>query len=479
MIKKTRFIEPGSRTPFKDSLFNFFIYNRTIRNPSTGLMTLATIVKKIIDDTLMYSEAISEINFEDVYDSDIIFISINTYNAFRGYEIAGQIKKYSDAVIVFGGMHASLYFIETIEHCDYILTGDGDESIIEFIHALQNNSPVDFPGVIYKKDRTVVNTGKRNQPEDINTIPDRYLVHGYSEAAKRYDTLWPQVHASRGCPHNCSYCSIIHHFGRKIRKRRPENVVADIKEGIDFHKREIIPRFNTGLWITNDNFAQDREWAIAVLKEMIKQKIDYHFSVQARYEIGFDDEILTLMKQAGFIEITLGIEFLHDTTFKTYKKKSTHSEIIQSIQNIHAHGIGVRGLFIVGSDDDKKGIGKKIAEFVIKNEIHGVLIQSLFFTPGTPFYEQNKERLIHRDWSKYDGNVVHYPKNLKPHELQKEIIIASKKIYSIKKLLYALFHYKWFNKIIFTGEFFWHMNMRKELKKEIPFLKRFRVRKRR
>ena len=78
MLKKIRFIEPGNYSPYKKSIENMFTYNKYIRNPSTGLITLTTIVKNIIDDTLMYSESISKIPFEDVYDADIIFISINT-----------------------------------------------------------------------------------------------------------------------------------------------------------------------------------------------------------------------------------------------------------------------------------------------------------------------------------------------------------------------------------------------------------------
>ncbi|MBN2535105.1 MAG: B12-binding domain-containing radical SAM protein [Spirochaetales bacterium] len=471
MVKKVRFIEPGNRSPYKKSIRNFFTYNRSIRNPSTGLITLATIVKKIIDDTLMYSESISEINFEDIYDSDIVGISINTYNSLRGYAIARKIRKRSRALIIFGGMHASLYYTEAMEYGDYVLTGDGDESIVDFIHAVDNNTAIDFPGVIYKKNGNIINTGKRKQPENIDTIPDRDLVYNYSRLAKRYDTLWPQVHASRGCIHNCAYCAVILHFGRKIRKRTPGNVVADIKEAINFHKRNVFPRLNTALWITDDNFAQDREWAIAVLKEMIHHNIKYHFSIQARFEIGFDNEILVLMKKAGFFEVSLGIEFLDDDSFKQYNKKSSYSEIVRSIKNIQDHGIGVRGLFIVGSDHHNKGIGEKIAQFVIDNKIHGVLIQSLFFTPGTPFFNSHKDILIHQNWDKYDGNVVHFPKKMKPYELQEEIIYASKKIYSIKRLLHAVFHYKWIKKILFIGEFFWHCNIRRELKKELPYLK--------
>ncbi|KUO61445.1 MAG: radical SAM protein [Gracilibacter sp. BRH_c7a] len=471
MIKKIRFIEPGNFSPYKKSFANIFTYNKYIKNPSTGLITLTTIVKNIINDTLMYSESISEIDFEDVYDADIIFISINTFNAVRGYKIAKDIKKNSEAIIVFGGMHASLNYTETIEYCDYVLTGDGDESIVEYIYAVENNTPIDFPGVIYKQEGKIINTGKREQPENIDTIPNRNLLYNYAKLAKRYDTLWPQVHASRGCPHNCSYCAVIQHFGRRIRTRTPENVVADIKEAIEFHKRKFIPRLTNVVWITDDNFAENREWAISVLNEIIKSGIKYYYTVQARYEIGFDDEILDLMKKAGFIELALGIEFLDDSSFKEFNKKSSYSDIVKSIKNIQKHGIGVRGLFIVGAENDTIGISDKIVKFVEDNNIHGVLIQSMFFTPGTLVYDQNKDLLIHQNWEKYDGNVVHYPKNIKPHELQQEIITASRKIYSVKKLIHAILHYKFINKVLFIGEFFWHMSVRKNLKEELKYLK--------
>ncbi len=471
MIKKIRFIEPGNYSLYKKSFSNMVTYNKFIKNPSTGLITLATIVKNIVDDTLMYSESISEIKLDDVYDSDIIFISINTFNANRGYQLAEKFKQNSKALIVIGGMHASLNYTECIAYCDYILTGDGDESIIEFINAIKNNAAVDFPGVIYKNRDQIINTGKRIQPENIDTIPNRNLVYNYSKLAKKYDTLWPQVHASRGCPHNCDYCTVIAHFGRKIRKRTPKNIVEDIKEAIAFHERKGIPRFNKVVWITDDNFPEDREWVISVLNEIIDSKVKYNFSVQARFEVGFDDELLDLLKKAGFFELALGIEFIDNASFKEFHKKSTYEDIVRSIKNIRAHGIGVRGLFIVGAESDTIGIGDKIVKFVEENKIHGALIQSMFFIPGTPVYDQNKENLIHENWEKYCGNVVHYPKNIKPHELQQEIINASRKIYSVKRLLNAIINYKWINKVLFIGEFFWQRSARKDLANELPYLR--------
>ena len=469
MIKKIRFIEPGSTLRHKNSLANLFTYNQFIRNPSTGLILLTTIAKQIVDDTLMYSEAISDIVFDDVYDADIVFIGINTFSAVRGYGIAKQIKDHSKAIVVLGGLHATLNYSESVNHGDYVLLGEGEEAIPLFIEAIQNRREILFPGVAFKRDEELVFTGAPVLLERFETIPDRHLVFGYHKVAK-YDTLWPQVHASRGCPHNCDYCTVIKLFGRKMRTRSPENVVDDIRQSVAFHKRRGLPRLNDVVWITDDNFHADRAWAIALLKAIINSDLRCHFSVQARFEVGFDDELLDLMKEAGFIEVAMGIEFLEDESFKEFNKQSSRSEIIRSIQNIRKHGIGVRGLFIVGADHHTVGVGDKIIDFVIQNKIHGVLIQSMFFIPGTPVYDAYKDRLIHENWEKYNGNVVHFPQNIKPHELQQEIIRASARIYSLKRLAHALVFYRWIHKVLFLGEFFWHKSIRKELRKELPFL---------
>ena len=52
------------------------------------------------------------------------------------------------------------------------------------------------------------------------------------------------------------------------------------------------------------------------LKAIIDSGIRYRFTVQARYEVGFDDEMLELLKRAGFIEVAMGIEFLEDEAFE-------------------------------------------------------------------------------------------------------------------------------------------------------------------
>ncbi len=466
-VNKIRFIEPGN-LPYRKSIKNLYTYEKYIRTPSYGLMTLATIAKTVVDDSYMYSESISKIKWDDVLDADIVFIGIFTFSAVRGYEIAEYIKNNSNAIVVMGGLHASMNYTEAVEHCDYILLGEGDESMLEFINAIKNDDKINFSGVAYKKDDEIICTGKRKPPENIDIIPNRHLLYNHYKMAG-HNTIWAQVHASRGCPHDCSYCAVVRHFGRRVRTRTPENVVEDIKQAIEFYDRPT--RICKVLWITDDNFFADRAWAVSVLNAIIESGIKYNFTVQARYEVGFDDEILELLKKAGFFEVAMGIEFLDDKDFKDYNKSCSYDEIIRSVKNIQKHGVNVRGLFIMGADNHEKGAGDKLANFVIEHNICGVLIQSMYFVPGTPVYDENKDNLIHRNWSKYNGNVVHYPKKISPYDLQLEIIHASRKIYSFKRLLQAMFKIKGLRKILFIGECFWQKSVRSDLKRELVNLK--------
>ncbi|MCI9103179.1 MAG: B12-binding domain-containing radical SAM protein [Lachnospiraceae bacterium] len=469
-VEKIRFIEPGER-PYHWTLLNHFVYDRYIRTPSVGLNLLATAVKGEFKDTLMYSEAISKIPWKDVEDADVVFIGIFTFQAKRGYQIARYIKAHTRAVVVMGGLHASMNYQEAVNYCDYVLLGEGEESILELLHGLREGLPLNFPGLAYRKGGKTVVTGKRRPPETIDIIPDRSLVYKYRNRV-HYNTIWPQVHASRGCPHHCDYCALVRHFGREVRTRTPENVVEDIRRAIAFFRSGPFPRLLKGVWLTDDNFFADREWTLEVLQKIIDSDICWPLTVQARYEVGFDDEMLSLLKRAGFFELALGIEFVDDEDFKLYHKKSRVDEIKAAIKNIQSHGLSVRGLFILGADNHREGIGDKLADFVIENHIQGVLIQSMYFVPGTPVYEQNKGRLLHRDWSKYNGNVVHYPKNISPYKLQQEHIRASKRIYSPGRLLRSLLTDDPLHKMLFFGEMLWHGSICLDLKRELPYLKK-------
>ena len=120
---KVRFLEPGNR-PYRPSPWNLFVYDRYIRTPGTGLITLATIARDAGADARVYSESISRIVWEDVLDADLVCIGVFTFNAPRGYALADYVRKHSRALVVLGGLHASLSAQEAVGHADFVLLGE-------------------------------------------------------------------------------------------------------------------------------------------------------------------------------------------------------------------------------------------------------------------------------------------------------------------------------------------------------------------
>lgn len=373
---KVRFIEPSNQ-PYRRSLRNLVTYDKYLRNPSLGLTLLATLVRERVPDTLVYSESISAIRWDDVMDADVVFIGAFTFAAPRAYQLARRIRENSDAVVVLGGLHPSLAPEEAAPHADYLLIGEADESIIEFLDALSAGEAMEsIRGLAFWRDGQLVRTPPRTAPTDIDVTPDHSLVYRFREMAW-HSTLWPQVLASRGCPYRCDYCAVVRHWGTKVRGRPPASVVEDIRRTIEFFSSGPVPRLARALWIVDDNFFARRDWAISVLKAMIEADFGYSFTIQARVEVGLDDELLDLLKRAGFHEVAFGIEFIDDADFETYHKTCTTDDVMAAIKNTQAHGLNVRGLFILGADGHTRGAGRRLADFVIRNGLRGMLVQSM------------------------------------------------------------------------------------------------------
>ena len=90
----------------------------------------------------------------------------------------------------------------------------------------------------------------------------------------------------------------------------------------------------------------------------------------------------------------------------------------------------------------------------------------------TPVYENHKEVLLEQDnWSRCVGKVVHHPQNISAIDLQNEIIIASREIYSLKRLLGTCIKKRGMERILFIGEYFWQKSVRSDLRKDIKYIK--------
>ncbi len=373
------------------------VYSK-LRMPLLGPVYLGTILKNRGHEVEIYHEDIFMPDYSRL-DADIIGISILTSTARRGYEIA---RKFPREKVIMGGVHATLLPEEALQFSRQVVVGEAEEVIVSVVEGAIKDA------IVY---------GKPIQNLDNLPHPDFSLI-------KRHRASWfiTPISTSRGCPFDCTFCSVTKVFGRKYRFRSAENVIKELSS-INTHS----------FFFCDDNFTAHPQRASSLLKLMLKQKIR-KWSCQVRCDVAKDETLLTLMAEAGCAVACIGFESVNLKTLKAYQKKQSIEDIINAIRSFHRKKIKIHGMFVLGSDDDDERTIWDTLKFALKEKIDTIQMSILTPFPGTKVQEDLKkqERIFSRDWGLYDGqHIVFRPKLLSAQQLQSNVLKAYIKFYSL------------------------------------------------
>ncbi|MCX5714488.1 MAG: radical SAM protein [Candidatus Omnitrophica bacterium] len=380
------------------------VYSK-IPMPLLGPVYLGTILKNRGHEVEIYNENIHAPDYASLK-ADVIGISILTPTAKRGYEIA---KKFPKEKVIIGGVHASLLPSEALEYARQVVVGEAEDVIADVVEGRRLESVVQGRAV-----------------EDLDTLPnpDFSLIKGY-----RSSPLVMPISTSRGCPFDCSFCSVTKMFGREYRFRSAENIIKEMKS-----------RKTKQFFICDDNFAAHPKRTRVLLGLMLKNKIR-PWVCQVRCDVAKDNEILNLMARAGCSAVCVGFESVNPSTLAAFQKRQTVEEIVAAIRSFHKKKIKIHGMFVLGGEDDNKNTIWETLKFVIKQKIDTMQLTILTPFPGTKVYEEleSQKRIFTKDWNLYDAqHIVFNPKLLSAHELQLNVLRAYTKFYSIRMAFYLL-----------------------------------------
>jgi radical SAM superfamily enzyme YgiQ (UPF0313 family) len=417
-MKKIILIEP------KGSKYNVY---STFKLPRLGLAIIGAILKRAGYDVTIFAESISKIDFEELFKADAVGISTLTCTAPRAYALGDVIRENSSAKVFMGGPHVSFLPEEALNHCDYVLRGEAEDTILPFIKALEANEGFNkIPGLSYKENGRIIHTGNKGLVKDLDSLPSPDLDLYTARIPKN---VAPVV-TSRGCPYGCTFCSVTKMFGRGYRANSVDRVIADVKD--------IIEKGYDWIFFYDDNFVANPKRTKAILRKIIDEKIQFKWGAQVRAEIAKDSELLELMKLAGADFLYIGFESINPSTLECFNKNQSVEDIEKSINEIHKYGINIHGMFVIGSDADDSNIIPSTVDFAIKNRIDTIQLMALVPLPGTVVYNQiqKENRILTYDWSKYDAHyVVFKPLKMTPYELQWGIIKGLAKFYSWKEVV--------------------------------------------
>ena len=373
------------------------VYSK-ISMPLLGLIYLGTILKNRGHEVVIYNEGIYTPDYSKV-DADLIGISVLTSTAKRGYEIARKFPK--DKVII-GGVHASILPEEALCFARQVVVGEAEEVIADVAEGRRQERIVQ---------------GAPVQNLDSLPYPDFSLIKGF-----RWPSLVLPISTSRGCPFDCSFCSVTQMFGREYRFRSADNIIKEMES-----------RPTKAFFICDDNFTAQPKRTRILLDLMVAKKIN-NWACQVRCDAAKDKELLNLMAKAGCRVVCVGFESINPLTLKAYQKRQTLAEIIDAISSFHKRKIKIHGMFVLGAEDDNKHTVWETLRFAIKQKIDTIQMMILTPLPGTRVYEalESEKRIFTKDWNLYDGqHIVFNPKLLSAKELQLDVIKAYAKFYSL------------------------------------------------
>ena len=404
---KISIVEP--KTPF----YNF--YSAVVKHlPLLGPIYLGTILKNEGHDVTVYNENIKEIDYSQIKDSDVLGISMITSTAPRGYKIAEKFRQLNPrGRVIIGGSHATFLPEEAAQYADHVVTGEGESVICDLV----------------KSGGEKIISGSRVENLDDLPFPDFSLIDGVDISKKRLQIT--PVSTSRGCPFDCTFCSVTAMFGRKYRFRSTESVIEEISQ---FKHRRI--------FFYDDNFDANKPRTKELLKQMIKNKITPPWIAQVRADVAKDEEMVALMAQANCSQLCIGFESLNPEVLKSYNKKQTPEDISSCIKILHKYGIKIHGMFISdGYTDIYHRLGIDSLQLCILVPILGSKLYTA--VKGSGRFITDK---FPTDWRLFDGgHVVHWPDNLSPLEMQRQTVQALRNYYSRVNMTKLFLKGQWMN----------------------------------
>jgi radical SAM superfamily enzyme YgiQ (UPF0313 family) len=211
--------------------------------------------------------------------------------------------------------------------------------------------------------------------------------------------------AGRGCPFQCSFCTIINVQGRKSRRRTPGDIERIVRQNV----AQGVKRF----FVTDDNFSRNADWE-RILDRLIdlreRDKLDIRFVIQVDTMCHRLPGFIRKAARAGVVRVFIGIENINPGSLAGANKK--HNKIAEYRRMLlewkHA-GVGVIAGYILGfPSDTPESIARDVS--IIQRELPIDLLQFFCMTPLPGSEDHQRLYLagasLDRDLNRYDVEHV-------------------------------------------------------------------------
>jgi radical SAM superfamily enzyme YgiQ (UPF0313 family) len=346
---------PDTYWSFKHALG---LWSKRSAFPPLGLLTVAAMAPPEWEHRLVDLN-VKRLRRADIEWADIVFASAMIVQQGSLKDVIRRSKALGKRVVVGGpfvstGMRAL--------GADHLFVGEAETTFPKFIHDLEHGTP----RRIYQADEKPALTG--------TPVPKFHLAD-----FRQYMAMPLQY--SRGCPFRCEFCDIIEIYGRVPRTKTNEQMIAELDALYAAGWRGLV-------FIVDDNFIGNKRNVKGLLPHLAewseRHRRPFSFLTEASLNLADDDELLGLMKRAGFRRVFIGIETPVEQSLKEAQKgQNTRRDMLEGVRKIQSYGMEVMAGFIVGFDSDPPDIFDRQIDFIRASAIPQAMVGLLTALPDT------------------------------------------------------------------------------------------------
>jgi radical SAM superfamily enzyme YgiQ (UPF0313 family) len=334
-------------------------------HPPLGLMTVAAMLpeswdKKLIDENV---EPLLDAHLEW---ADYVFISAMAIQRKSVNRVVERCRAMGVKVVAGGPLFTTCH--HEFSGIDHFVLGEAEITLPRFLRDLE----LGRPQAVYATDQA---------PDLSLTPPPMWSLI----KLKRYASM--SIQYSRGCPYQCEFCDITTLFGRKVRTKGVAQLLAEFDS---LHAAG----WRGGLFVVDDNFIGSKgklkkEVLPAIIQWMGRHKHPFTLSTEASIDLSDDDELMTMMVQAGFEGVFVGIETPSEESLAECSKlQNRNRDLVACVKKIQSFGMEVRGGFIVGFDHDSSSVFDKQIELIQNSRIITAMVGLLNAPRGSQLYQR-------------------------------------------------------------------------------------------
>lgn len=390
--------------------------------PTLAVPIITRILKPLVDLSLIDANA-DQLTVEETkkeiqkINPEIVLITALSAEYYKAYHTLARIAKEVNpqCIVVMGGVYPTVLAEDVIKdvNVDYAMIGYAEERLDKLVsYILQNNMEEihRFEGLAYRMEgseqeiihpiATFIGDVKEMIQPDYSLMDlEKYIgtkdvnVSNFVASSNKRNI---GIMTSYGCPNNCIFCATRTISGRKTAFRSPE----DVLEEIDFLVNEYHVECITFL---DDSILTDRKRAEAIFQGIIDRNYNLELKVGTLAAWHLDEDIIRLMKKAGFSRIGIAIESGNERVLHKIIRKPLRLEIIPPLVKLmRKYDILMTADFIIGFPGETWEEIRETFRFAEACDLDMAMFHIATVLPKTDLYKLAKEQhLLPENFSFY------------------------------------------------------------------------------